>query len=175
MVIKMKMICMNKKLLTFALGLLATMGIISGVVLSDVVNVSTDVSPYITATFQYSAVSYGTLSTDTHDTTAPDQASGVYNVTVDTNANYKVSGSGTVFDDGAGHTFAIGNLKMDTDTNPASFSNTTAVTLTGAPQVIDTGMTPSDTVNYHGYYISIPAAQYAASYSSNVTVTLASV
>jgi hypothetical protein len=173
MVIKKEMICMNKKLLALALGLL-TLGMMSGVVLSDDVSVTTDVSPYITATFNYDTVAYETLSAGTHDTAAPDQAVGIYNVTVDTNANYKVSASGTDFT-GATSSFAIGNLKMDTDTNPASLTNTTANVLTDTPQVIDTGYTPSDTVNYHGYYLSIPAGQFAEAYTSTVTVDVASV
>jgi hypothetical protein len=174
MLMKREVICMNKKIMTLALGLLA-LGLMSSAVLSDDVSVTADVSPYITAVFQYNTVAYGTLGAGTHDTAAPDQAIGIYNVTVDTNANYKVSASGTDFSDGGGHTFGIGNLKMDTDPNKNNLSNTTAVALSGTPLVIDTGLTPSNTVNYHGYWLSIPAAQYAASYSSTVTVSLESV
>jgi hypothetical protein len=173
MVIKRKMICMNKKLLTFALGIL-TLGMISGVVLSDEIDVSTDVNPYISALFEYDAVAYASLDAGTHDTAAPDQAVGIYNVTVDTNYEYEVSASGTDFT-GATSNFDIGNLKMDTDPVKGSLANTTAVTLTGAPQVIDTGLLTTDTVNYHGYWLSIPAAQYAEAYTSTVTVDVASV
>lgn len=165
---------MNTKLLTFAIGLLATMGMIGGVVLSDEIDVSTDVNPYISAVFSYDAVVYGGLATGTYDTAAPEQATGLYNVTVDTNYEYKVSASGTDFT-GATSNFDIGNLKMDTDPVKTNLSNETAVALTNAPQVIDTGLLTTDTVNYHGYWLSIPAAQYAESYSSTVTVTLESV
>ena len=173
MVIKRKMICMNKKL-ALAASLLAAI-MLTGSVLADDITVGATVSGYLTATFQYSAVTYAPLSADTHDTAAPDQAAGAYNVTVDTNANYKVSASGTNFTDGGGHTIDIGNLKMDAQNSAGSLDNTTATVLTAAPQEIRTGLTPSDTLCYHGYYMSVPAAQYAAAYSSTVTVTLAAV
>lgn len=125
---------------------------------------------YITATFNYNIVNYGQLNHNSHDNPAPNQAGGIYNVTVDTNANYKVSASGTNFTNTTTlKSFSITNLKMDTDTVKANLANTTATVLSHSLQQIDT-YTPSDTVIYNGYWLSIPAAQYAAHYNSTISV-----
>jgi hypothetical protein len=130
-------------------------------------------APYLTAIFNYASVNYGSLSANTHDNPAPNQAIGIYNVTVDTNANYKVSASGTDFS-GSGYAFGIGNLKMDTNSTKTNLANTTAVTLSTSLQQIDAYL-PTDTINYHGFWLSIPAGQYAAAYSSTVTVNYATI
>jgi len=130
--------------------------------------------PYLTAIFNYNVVIFGGLAANSHDNPAPNQLAGTYNVTVDTNANYNVSASGTQFSDGAGHTFAVSNLKMDTNSTAANLANTTAVTLSGSLQSIDI-YGSSVTTNYHGYWLSIPALQYAAAYNSTVTVEYATV
>lgn len=76
------------------------------VALADNISVTTTVSSYLTATFNYNTVPFSTLSANTHDNAAPNQLTGAYNVTIDTNKNFKVSALGTsVFEDGAGHSF----------------------------------------------------------------------
>ena len=138
---------------------------------SDTVEVNVTVQGYITATFQYTAVDFGTLTAGTTDEPAPNQANGIYNVTIDANSEFKVEASGTDFSDGAGHTFAISNLKMDTDTSAANLDLANAKTLSTTSQVIDTNIPYTTTVHYHGYWLSIPSGQYQATYSSTVTVT----
>jgi hypothetical protein len=162
---------MNKKLLAFALVSLLTSGLYGTVALADEVTVSANVGCYKTATFNYDAVSYGPMSTGDTNVTAPNQADGVYNVTMDTNCNYKVSASGTDFSTD-GHSFDISNLWMQVNSSP-TFSIGSAVQLSTGPQDIATGFTPSDTTNYHGFWLSIPSSQFGGSYSSTVTITLA--
>jgi hypothetical protein len=168
---------MRKEILAFALALMTAFGMLgmTPTTVADAVTVTADVSCYKTMTFNYAAVPYSTQSAGAVNVTAPDQADEVYNVTADTNCNYKVSASGTDFDAGGGHTFDIGNLRMDTAITGGGLDLDSSVALTSAPQIIDTGLTPSDTLNVHGYWLSIPADQYGASYSSTVTVTYANV
>lgn len=151
-------------MLGFLLTLLPMVG-------ADPVTVSATVDSYITATFNYASISYGTLSAGSSDNPAPNQ--GVvpgYNISIDTNKEFKVEASGTDFSDGT-NTFGIANLKMDSDTAPASLALLSAVTLSGTPQTIDTGIAYTTTDHYHGFWLTIPSGQYANAYSSTVTVT----
>jgi hypothetical protein len=138
--------------------------------LADDIAVTADVQKYISVTFNYATVPYATLTAGTNNNTAPDQASGVYNATVDTNFAYDVKANGTAFSDGAGHTFNVNNLRVDTNSTAGDLAVGSAVALSGAPQAIDSyAYTVTD--NFHGFWLSIPAAQYPASYSSTVTVS----
>jgi hypothetical protein len=64
---------------------------------------------------------------------------------------------------------------MDAKNDPASLSNSTAVALDNDPAEIATGFVSADTVNYHGFWLSVPASQFGEAYSSTVTVTYANV
>jgi hypothetical protein len=160
---------MNKiKLFILALPLLALM---IGTVTADAVTTNVTVNSFLTATFNYNTVSYGSLNSGTANQTAPNQATGVYNVTISTNTPFKIQSSGTTFTDGGSHTFTIDNLRMDTDTVAGSLALGNSVGLTGSLQTIDTGVSESTTTDYNGFWLSIPAGQYATSYSSTLTVT----
>jgi hypothetical protein len=124
---------------------------------------------YLSITFSYSSVDFGTLQHNTNNP-APDQFSGIYNVSVDTNANYVVKAYGTDFSDGVGHSFAISNLKFDTNSSAENLDINQAITLSTSPQTIDT-YPPTTTVNYHGYWLSIPYKQYASTYTTTVVIS----
>lgn len=144
--------------------------------LADTIPMTTTVSAYITATFQYSSVSFGTLMQGTsNNVPTPSHTTGAYNVTIDTNKEWKVTAYGSDFSDGMGHSFGISNLKMDTNANAGSLSVGSAVALSSSPQTIDTNMPYTDTINYHGFWLSIPAGQYASTYSTNVVITYSNV
>jgi len=159
-----------KRIDFLAIPLIATM-LLAPTVLADDVTVSATVSGYITATFNYAAVSYGSLSAGTSNNAAPNQLNGVYNVTVDANNNYKVQAYGLNFTDGGGHEFYINNLKMDSNATAGNLAVGSAVALTEVAQTIETNILPAVTTHYHGYWLSIPAGQYGAAYSSTVTET----
>lgn len=162
---------MNKKLMAVPM-ILALLSMSVGV-MADAVSVTTDVDKYMTATFYYSAVAYGSQSAGASDVAATGQGSAPgYNVSVSTNYPYKVSALGTNFDDGAGHTFAISNLKMDSDWSAGSLAVGNAVALSTGSQDIDNNIGEGNTTSYHGFWLSVPAAQYAASYTSTLTVTV---
>jgi len=139
---------------------------------SDDVTVTADVAGYVTATFNYNTVSFGTLTAGTSDNAAPGNSQGYYNVTVDANANYKVEAYGSDFTGAnTGATFSISNLKMDTNSTASDLSVTDAVALSTTAQTIDTNIPYTVTTHYHGFWLSIPSGQTADSYSTTVTIT----
>jgi hypothetical protein len=159
-----------KKLIAIALATL--LSILPVATMADAISFDTTVDKYMTATFNYAAVSYGNLAAGSNNTAAANQLTGAYNVSVDTNYDYDVLASGTDFDDGGGQTFYIGNLTMDTKNVAANLLVGEGTPLTNDEASIDTGYTTADTYNYHGFWLSIPAAQYANFYSSTVTITV---
>jgi len=165
---------MKKELMALAMSLVTLFGICSSLSVSDDVPISANVQGYLTATFNYASLYYGDLTAGTSNNAAPNQAVGIYNVSMDTNQNYKVSASGTQFSDGT-HTFAVSNLKMDTNSTAGNLALGSAVALSGSPQEVDTNMPNTDTDNFHGFWLSIPASQFAANYTSTVTITYAAV
>ncbi|MGB9693665.1 MAG: hypothetical protein ACPLYF_02360 [Fervidobacterium sp.] len=152
------------------LAVLLLLPLVFPLVYAAEVSVQAQVQKYITVTFSYSAVNFGTLNAGTTDNPAPNQLNGVYNVSVDTNYAYDVKASGTDFSDGAGHTFAVSNLKMDTNSTASNLAVGSAIALSGTQQTIDS-YAYTVTNNFHGFWLSIPAGQYAASYSSTVTIS----
>ena len=141
--------------------------VIVGSAIADDITASATVQKYISVTFNYNSVSFGTVtagSSDNHPT--PDYTTGVYNVTIDTNYAYNVNAYGTDFSDGAGHTFSISNLKMGVNTTTDFYSFTA---LSTSSQTIYSG-SETDMINYHAFLLSVPSGQYAGSYSSTVTI-----
>jgi len=114
------------------------------------------ITPYITVTFNYSSVTYPALSFGT-TTPAPNQANGVYNVTVDTNSNYSISANGTDFS-GAGYSFYIGNLTMDTNSTAGNLAQNVSVSIQSTPTLIDTNISSVVAVHYHGFWLTIPSS-----------------
>jgi hypothetical protein len=153
-----------------ALGLVGLVLLFSGLAYAqNQLTVSASVQKYISVTFSYNTVDFGTLTSGTSDNPAHNQANGIYNVTVDTNYAYDVQAYGTDFSDGAGHSFSISNLKLDTNSTVDNLDVASAVALSSTAQTIDS-YDYTITQNYHGYWLSIPAGQYASSYSATVTI-----
>jgi hypothetical protein len=155
----------KKLLIPLALSLLALFSLAR----AANVTVSASVQKYISVTFSYNAVSYGNLIAGSSNNPAPNQANGVYNVSVDTNYAYDVQAYGTDFSDGAGHSFSISNLKLDTNSTASNLNVASAIALSSTAQTIDS-YAYTVTQNYHGYWLSIPAGQYAGGYSATVTI-----
>jgi hypothetical protein len=148
--------------LTFVIGLV-------GIVIAHDVTVTSSVEKTVFSfTVNYTTVNFGTQfpgTTNIHPT--PDYTTGVYNATFITNFPYRVKVMGTDFSDGAGHTFSISNLKFDTNNTASNLNPVTP--LSNTFQVIDT-YPETVTATFHGFLLSIPANQFAASYSAIVTI-----
>jgi hypothetical protein len=128
--------------------------------------------PYISVTFNYSSISFGNVTSPSTNNTPKNlnQTLGQINTTIDTNANYKVSASGTNFTYSS-YSFSIANLRFDTNST-TTFDN--FIQLSQASQDIDT-YSYTTKVNYHACLLNVPANQYAANYTSTVTITYANV
>jgi hypothetical protein len=160
---------MKKEL--FALATALSVLLSTPAIFADAITVSATVSSYISATFNYDTVAFGTLTQGSNNNPAPYNADGRYNVTVSSNLEWKVSAYGTDFSN-SGHSFSISNLKMDTDSTKEGLSLSNAKALSTSSQDIDTGYGAGENiVNYNGFWLSIPANQYATSYTSTVTIT----
>ncbi len=127
---------------------------------------------YLTITFNYNQVNFGTLSHNTLNP-APNQTNGIYNVTVDTNANYKVYARGYDFTGPA--SLSISNLYFDTNETASNLAYGDAISLLTSNQLIDTNIPYTYTTNYHGYWLNIPYKQRAGTYNTTVIITYANV
>jgi len=134
------------------------------------VTVSADVEGWIDVTFNYNAVSFGTITVGTTDQAASGNSAGAYNVTVNASSDYYVQAYGSDFTSD-GDSFSISNLKMDTDTAPGNLAVGNAVALSTSAQTIDTGISYTVTTHYHGFWITIPSGTPPGTYSTTVTIT----
>jgi hypothetical protein len=128
-------------------------------------------------TFNYASVSFGALSAGSADNPAPNQLEGAYNATVNTtDAYYKIEASGSDFTDES-ETFAFGidMLKMGMNETAAQLDAGDSVALGADPQVIETDIPSTTTDTFHGFWLSVPAAQYATHYTATVTITYSAV
>jgi parallel beta-helix repeat protein len=123
------------------------------------------VSPYISITFSYSSINFGILQVNTINP-APNQANGVYNVSIDTNANYQVKAYGSDFTGPS--PLPITHLYFDTNTTAENLAYSDAKSLSTTSQVID-GYDKTVTLNYHGYWLSVDKI-LAGDYNTTVSV-----
>jgi len=133
---------------------------------SDTVTVSADVQPYLTVTFNYNTVSFGTViagSTGNHP--SPDYTTGIYNVSIDTNTNYTVSAyeSGDFINNGL-------TLYMAVSSDP-TVDGTFYSLGTSSTTIFTSSLTAAfEGTEYHQYKLDVGDIA-AASYSTTVTIT----
>jgi hypothetical protein len=174
----MIVIKMNKKILTTMVTALMLISCSASLTLADDIPTQADVDAYISVVFNYASA--GWASIDISGGAVTDQAADYnnlapyYNVSVDTNNEFKVEANSTDLIDGI-YSIVKGNLKVDTDTNPASLSAGSAVAMTAVPQVIDTGIVYTTTTHYDGFFLSVDAGQHVGTYAGTVTLTYSSV
>ena len=124
-----------------------------------------EIPTYISATFNYVTVSFGSTSAGSNNNSAA-----ASNITVNASGDYKIEASGSDLTSGI-YSIPIANLLMDTNhTTPLSLSS--AVVLSNSTQTIDTSIPSVFTTNYHGFWLSIPVSQRAGSYSTTLTITV---
>ena len=135
------------------------------------VDVTAGVNNYFDVYVNYSAITWTGLTSPSSNTTAIDASTGIYNATIITNSNYKLTASGTDFTDGGSGTIAIANLLFQSVTSIVAIDLADAVKLTTGGAVVQDNIAFADKDTYHGYWINIPSAQLAGSYTSDVTLT----
>jgi hypothetical protein len=163
------------------LPLLATLFISSALAETTDISVSASVSKYISVTFSYTSLNFGTVNSPSTDNkpTNFNQDDGELNVTVDTNYDYTVairgtdfSGPQTIF---GPQTIAIFNMKAKVSNtltdivnkvNPTTLSTSDQTIFTKT--VIQAGIQDPE---YHGYWLDIPSTIYSGLYNSTITLT----
>ena len=133
---------------------------------ADTVTVSADVQPYLTVTFNYNTVNFGTVfagSTGNHP--SPDYTTGIYNVSIDTNTNYTVSvyESGDFINNGL-------TLYMAVSSDPAVDGTFYSVGTSSTTIFTSSLTTAFEGTEYHQYKLDVGDIP-AASYSTTVTIT----
>jgi len=146
--------------------LILALGLVAVPAYSDTVTVSATVSPYISVTFNYNAVDFGTVtvgSTDNHPT--PDYTTGVYNVSIDTNTNYTVS----AYESGD---FTSNGLTLDFAVSSNPTVDGTFYTLgTSSQTVYTSSLTETfEGTEYHQYLLDVGDIP-TGSYSTTVYIT----
>jgi hypothetical protein len=114
--------------------------------------------------FNYASVNYGQVSaTGVTDLAAPNQNSGIYNVTVATNVPLTVSAYRTAWSPSDVLTlkFAVGT----------SVPSSPQVTLSTNSQTVATITQTGQYTHYHGYWLTVPAYTAPGTYSTTVTIT----
>jgi beta-galactosidase GanA len=158
---------MNEKYIWLILPIIALLAVPA---IADNVSVSATVPTYVSVVFNYNTVNYGQVSaTGVTDLEAPNGASGVYNVTVNTNVPLNVSAYRTAFTPSD-----VLTLKIATATSTSDLSTATKYTLTTTPQLIATNLPTGSYTHYHDYFLTVPSLTSPGTYSTTVTITYSS-
>ena len=155
---------MNKKCLWLILPVIAALFAVP--VIAENISVTATVPTYVSVVFNYNTVNYGQVSaTGVTDLAAPNQNSGIYNVTVATNVPLTVSAYRTAWspNDVLTLKFAAGS----------SVPSSPQVTLTTTSQTVASLTQTGQYTHYHGYWLTVPAYTAPGTYSTTVTITYA--
>jgi hypothetical protein len=160
-------------IVSFSIALLVNMSM----ALADEIPVTAGVSSSIVATFDtgYTSIDFGDALSVGSSNNVADGNGGTYLVSIDTNTPYDVEAALTTnLNDGSTHTIALGNLKMERvdDYTTCAVGSATSVTATTTPGVtIASDVADTTTTDYHCFWLSIPGAQHAGSYSGTIAIT----
>jgi hypothetical protein len=153
---------MNGKYLWLILPIIAAFLAIVPVI-ADNVQVSVTVPTYVSVVFNYNTVNFGNVALGSTDIPAPNQDSGIYNVSVTTNVPLTVSAYRTVWSPSDVLTLKFG-VGTSVPTSPQ-------VTLTTSSQTVATLTQTGQYTHYHGYWLTVPVSTSAGTYSTTVTIT----
>jgi len=154
---------MNGKYLWLVLPIVAGLLAIVPVIKADDVNVTATVPPYISVVFNYNSVNFDSVPPGSTDVQAPNQNSGIYNVTVTSNTAINVLASRTAWSPSD-----VLTLKFAAGT---SVPTSPQVTLTTTSQLVATLALVGQYTHFHGYWLTVPPAAPAGTYSTTVTIT----
>jgi hypothetical protein len=154
---------MNEKYLWLILPIIASLLAVPAI--ADDIQVSATVQTYVSVVFNYNTVNFGNVAPGSTDVPAPNQDSGIYNVSVTTNVQLGVNATRTPWSPSD-----ILTLKFAHGTAlPLSVQNAgaidTSTTYFGPP--ISTGAY----TEYHAYWLTVPSLAPAGTYSTTVTIT----
>lgn len=156
------------------------------VICGDDVTVNAEVQSYLEVTLSYTSIDFGTLTAGSEYNYLPNQDLGWYNATVNANSEYQVTFEPTDL------TYESYTISKDnfcfclnvTQPIPTDFLqancwgdyatvadiaciNTTA----GVTNITYTDIPYNYTINYHGFWLTIPSGQHAGTYTGTITIT----
>jgi hypothetical protein len=153
---------MNEKwliaLLPIVVGLLAIVPVIK----AEDITVSATVPPYVSVVFNYNTVNFSNVLPGSTDVPAPNQNSGIYNVSVTTNVPLEIYAYRTPWSPSDVLTLKFG-VGTSVPTSPQ-------VTLTTSSQIVAILTQTGGYTHYHGYWLTVPL-NAQGSYSTTVTIT----
>jgi spore coat protein U-like protein len=147
-------------LLPIVVGLLAIVPVIK----ADDITVTAEVPPYVSVVFNYNTVNFGNVAPGSTDVPAPNQDSGIYNVSVTTNVRLYIYASRTPWSPSD-----VLTLKFAVLTS-VPFGSYIGPEIDTSSRLI-TGIAPGSYTTYHGYWLTVPSNTPAGTYSTTVTIT----
>jgi hypothetical protein len=146
-------------LLPIVVGLLAIIPVIK----AENITVSATVPPYVSVVFNYNSVNFGTVALGSTDVPAPNQDSGIYNVSVTTNVPLIVSAYRTPWSP----VDAL-ILKFAADDSVPTYPQ---VELSTESQIVTSSSQIGQYTHYHGYWLTVPLTTRPDNYRTTVTIT----
>ena len=151
---------MNEKYLWLILPVIAALLAVPAI--AENISVTATVPPYVSVVFNYNSVNFGSVAPGSTDVPAPNQDSGIYNVSVTTNVPLTISAYRTAWSPSDVLTLKFG-VGTSVPTSPQ-------VTLTTSSQTVATLTQTGQYTHYHGYWLTVPL-NAQGSYSTTVTIT----
>ena len=155
---------MNEKWLIALLPIVVGLLVIIPVIKAEDITVSATVPPYVSVVFNYNSVNFGNVAPGSTDVPAPNQDSGIYNVSVTTNVPLTVSAYRTAWSPSD-----VLTLKLATSMG-VPFGLIIGTVIDTSTKLISSIGTGSYT-HYHGYWLTVPSCAPAGTYSTTVTIT----
>jgi hypothetical protein len=152
---------MNGKYLWLILPVIASLLAVPAI--ADDIQVSATVPTYVSVIFNYNSVNFGSVAPGSTDVPAPNQDSGIYNVSVMTNVPLTISAyrSAWTYNAPLILKFAVGT----------SVPTSPQIELISDPRDVETITEPGQWTHYHGYWLTVPSLAPAGTYSTTVTIT----
>ena len=153
---------MNGKYLWLILPIIVGLLAIVPVIKAENVQVTAEVPPFASVVFNYNTVNFGGVTPGSTDVPAPNQDSGIYNVSVTANVPLTVSAYRTSWSPGDVLTLKFG-VGATVPAQPQIELITTSQTIA----IIGSGQY----THYHGYWLTVPPYASPGTYSTTVTIT----
>jgi len=151
---------MNGKYLWLILPLVAVLLVAPAI--ADNVSVTATVPYYISVVFNYNTVDFKVVNPGA-TYSAPGQESGIYNVSVDTNADLAIQ----IYMSSAWPL----KLEFGATTVLSDLPTVTRYEVTTFPVTINEGVGAGSWTHYHGYWLTVPAYTAPGTYSNTVIIT----
>jgi len=160
---------MRKTLAIFSFFLVSILSVIP-LSFADDITVTASVSSYLTVTFNYNTVDFGTVTAGQTINTTELNLTEKLNVTVDTNDDFQVLARATDWSGAKTYTLTDFPIYFDTGLTVGD-AGKGKLALTTSDTTVDSYLYTNTGTHYHFYEIVVPSNVKAGSYSNTVTIT----